>query len=201
MFNDPCMIDSAWEGTFRESIEPGSFAKTISERNPVLMFDHGQHPLMGSIPIGAITALREDSRGLYVKARLADNWLVQPVRDAIANGSIDGMSIRMTVINDDWSVGSDRVSQRSIKEIALAELGPVVFPAYENTQVSVRSRETLTALADPEVRADIARVFASGTDPASAAATAEQDEPVCPSHSPTKADQLRRKARVLRATS
>ena len=196
VFDDPAMIDS-WEGTFRERIMPGAFTKTISERSPVLMFDHGQHPMVGSIPIGTITALREDSHGLYVKAKLNDNWLVEPVRDAIRGGSIDGMSIRMSVIKDDWSVGQDHVASRTINEVALAELGPVVFPAYENTNVSVRSREVLTALTDPEVRGEIARAFASGTDLASAADSSE-DEPT-PGHSPRSKNQ--RKAIALRSLS
>ena len=188
VFDDPAMIDS-WEGTFRERIMPGAFTKTISERSPVLMFDHGQHPMVGSIPIGTITALREDSHGLYVKAKLNDNWLVEPVRDAIRGGSIDGMSIRMSVIKDDWSVGQDHVASRTINEVALAELGPGVFPAYENTNVSVRSREVLTALTDPEVRGEIARAFASGTDVSSAADSSE-DEPT-PGHSPRSKNQRR----------
>jgi HK97 family phage prohead protease len=194
VFDDPAMIDS-WEGTFRERIMPGAFDKTIAERKPVLMFDHGQHPMVGSIPIGTITDLRPDARGLYVKATLADNWLIEPVRDAVRSGAISGMSIRMSVINDDWGVGRDRVPERSVREVALAELGPVVFPAYENTQVSVRSREIITALADPEVRTELARIFASGTDLESAAVVTE---PVIDHSAATS--QLRRRAKVLLAT-
>ena len=190
VFNQPAMIES-WEGTFRENMVPGAFAKTVSERTPVLMFDHGQHPMVGSIPIGTIQTIREDPHGLYVKARLADNWLVEPVRDAIKGGAIAGMSIRMSVIKDAWTVGDDRIPERSVKEVALFELGPVVFPAYEGTSVSARSRDLLTALADPEVRAELARIFASGTD----LSAAEEDEPVMADHS-ARVNQLRRRARA-----
>lgn len=191
VFNQPAMIDSLREGTFRERMEPGAFSKTIRERKPVMMFDHGQHPMVGSIPIGAITDLREDAEGLYVKADLADNWLVEPVRDAIKNGSISGMSIRMSVIKDDWAVGEDRISERSVREVALAELGPVVFPAYEGTSVSARSRELITALTDPEVRSDLARIFAAGIE---LPVKTEDTEP--PSGHSAKHDQLRRRARA-----
>ena len=195
VFDDPAMIDS-WEGTFRESIMPGAFAKTIAEKTPVLMFDHGQHPMVGSIPIGTITDLRENGRGLFVRATLADNWLIEPVRQAIAGQSISGMSIRMTVNKDTWGRGTDNVVERSIHEVGLAELGPVVFPAYENTQVSVRSREAIATLHDPEMRAEIARILVGTPD----LGAAEHPEPgIAPSHSVQT--HLRRRALALLALS
>ena len=173
VFNEWTQIDS-YEGAFKERIAPGAFKKTISERMPVLQFDHGTHPLIGSIPLGVITSLREDAHGLRVKARLSDNWLVEPVRDAIRDGAIQGMSFRFRVINDKWTRGKDG-PERTINEIALYEAGPVVFPAYEQTSVGVRSREVLTSLTDPEVRGEIAKLLAFGT--VEAAETTEKVEP------------------------
>lgn len=162
VFNAETQIDS-WEGTFIERIAPGAFKRSLGQRTPVLQFDHGQHPLIGSLPIGVIRSIREDDHGLKVRARLADNWLVQPVRDAIRDGAITGMSFRFRVIDDSWARrGQDKV--RTIKQVELYEVGPVVFPAYEQTTVGVRSRSALAALQDPEVRAEIARILASGTD-------------------------------------
>ena len=193
VYNDPTMIDS-WEGTFRETMKRGAFAKTISERTPVMMFDHGHHPMIGTMPIGVITSLREDDHGLRVQGRLADNWLIEPVRDAIASKAVDGMSFRMDVIKDTWKLGADKIPERTISEVRCPELGPVVFPAYANTEASVRSRQLATALADPETRAELARIFASGTDLSAAMNT---DEPV-DDHS-ARTTQLRRRARVLLA--
>ena len=66
-------------------------------------WDHGQHPLIGSIPIGSVESIREDSHptlapegGAHIVARLHDNWLIEPVRDAIKSGSVDGMSFRFS---------------------------------------------------------------------------------------------------------
>jgi len=162
VFNEWTTIDS-WEGTFQERIAPGAFKKTLSERMPVLQFDHGTHPLIGSIPLGVFTALREDENGLFVRGRLSDNWLVEPIRDAIRDGAITGMSFRFRVIKDSWKKGAGNVPERTIQEIALYEAGPVVFPAYEQTSVSVRSREVLTALNDEGVRHELALLLATGT--------------------------------------
>ncbi len=186
VFNQWTTIDS-YEGTFRERIAPGAFKRTLGQRMPVLQFDHGTHPLIGSIPLGRITSIIEDDHGLKVRARLSDNWLVEPVRDAIRDGAIDGMSFRFSVpANGDHLVrGDDGMVERTINEIALYEVGPVVFPAYEQTTVGVRSRAALDALTDPEVRSEIARILASGTDPRSLATDPDPNPPVHSESSPT----------------
>jgi len=188
VFNAETVIDS-WEGQFTERIAPGAFKRTLGIRTPVLQFDHGQHPLIGSLPIGTIRSIREDSHGLKVRARLADNWLVEPVRDAIRDGAITGMSFRFRVLGEKWEESTERggLPTRTITEVELFEVGPVVFPAYEQTSVGVRSAAALDALQDPEVRAEIARILASGTDltslahadaPASSHADGAADAPV-----------------------
>lgn len=141
VFNSPTRI-SGWEGEFDEVIVPGAFARSLRERTPVLMFEHGKHPLLGSMPLGVITRAEEDSRGLFISARLSDNWLIQPVRDAVRDGAVDGMSFRFGVDPDGekWSKRSGEVDLRAIHDFrAVPELGPVVFPAYEPTTASVRS--------------------------------------------------------------
>lgn len=156
VFDDPTRIDS-WEGEFDEIIKRGAFSKTIGERTPVLQFDHGRDARTGSVPIGAIQELREDKTGLFVRAGLFENEVVEPIRQAIAGGAIDGMSFRFRVTREDWfdkdgkSVPASELNsllwkpgdrgplKREIREVQLFELGPVVFPAYEGTTVGVRS--------------------------------------------------------------
>jgi hypothetical protein len=67
-----------------------------------------------------------------------DNPRVEPIRQAIAGGAIDGMSFRFRVTREEWD-DSGPLPVRTIKELDLFELGPVVFPAYESTSVGVRS--------------------------------------------------------------
>ena len=206
VFNAETVIDS-WEGQFTERIAPGAFKRTLGIRTPVLQFDHGQHPLIGSLPIGTIRSIREDSHGLKVRARLADNWLVEPVRDAIRDGAITGMSFRFRVLGEKWEESTERggLPTRTITEVELFEVGPVVFPAYEQTSVGVRSREALSALEDPEVRAEIARLLASGTDLASLAVASAPDELVhadaveapADSHATTRSQPQRRALALL----
>lgn len=183
VFGQDTEIDS-WEGTFTETIRKGAFRKTIRESKPVMQFDHGHHPLIGSIPIGAIEDLREDDDGLYVQARLSENWLIEPVREAIANETVTGMSFRFEVVRDEWRDKAGKVVKpeelmdllwypgdrgplrRELIELKCRELGPVVFPAYAGTSVSVRAQgvaEELTRSGDTarRLRQSLARDAAS----------------------------------------
>lgn len=157
VFSSPTRIDS-WEGCFDEQIAPGAFWKSLEERTPKFQFDHGRHPLIGSVPIGAIADIHEDERGLFVQARLGKHMLIDLIREAISTGAIDGMSFRFSVVNDEWRdrdgnlVKPDDVDTilyggaperapllRTLKEVKLLEVGPVVWPAYGNTTAAVRA--------------------------------------------------------------
>ncbi|MEU0991939.1 HK97 family phage prohead protease [Streptomyces sp. NPDC005953] len=163
VFGQDTEIDS-WEGRFVETIRKGAFKKTIRESVPVMQFDHGRHPLIGSLPIGSITDLREDDQGLHVEGRISDNWLMEPVRDAIAEGSVNGMSFRFEVVREEWRDANNKLVKpeevldllwmpgdrgplrRELIEIRCRELGPVVFPAYAGTSISVRARDMAAGL-------------------------------------------------------
>jgi HK97 family phage prohead protease len=176
VFGEKTRIDSFWEGTFDEVIQRGSFAKTLKERTPVLQFDHGHDMATGSVPIGAIDKIREDAHGLFVQAQLHDNTRVEPIRQAIASGAIDGMSFRFRVIREEWDESDDlEVPLRTIKEVELFELGPVVFPAYASTSVGVRS--LLAGLADEDRRRLVADLRAElSADAAGDGTSADQQE-------------------------
>jgi len=155
VFDTPTMIRD-WLGSYEETIVRGAFKKTLRNKTPVMQFDHGRDPATGTIPIGSIQELSEDDTGLFVRGRLYDNSKVEPIRQAIEGGSVDGMSFRFEVSKEEWRDASgnklkpEQVDdmlwagveglKRNITEIdPLHELGPVVFPAYQATSVGVRS--------------------------------------------------------------
>lgn len=143
-FNSPTRIDNWMEGTFDEQFERGAFKRSLGLRTPKLQFDHGTHPLYGSLPIGEFRSLKETDRGLEVEARIFDAELFAPLREAIASEAIDGMSIRfrpmrMDVTDADARGNGTDVELRTITEAELIELGPVIFPAYPQTSVDLRS--------------------------------------------------------------
>lgn len=185
VFNRETIINS-WEGRFREKIAPGSMKRSFRETPPKIQFDHGRHALIGSIPIAALRSISEDIHpelapegGAHIVGRVFDNWLMQPVRDAIEAGAISGMSFRFGVVREAWethdgkpirdeqqlmqildeafysNAADHELPVRTLKELRVPEMGPVVWPAYAETSVGVRS--TVIDLArlrqgDPEQR-------------------------------------------------
>jgi phage head maturation protease len=190
VFNSLSLIDS-WEGRFWEQALPGSMRKSFREAPPKIQFDHGRHPLIGSIPIARLVTAEEASDpelapdgGAHIVGRVFDNWLMEPVRDAIAEEAIDGMSFRFSVVRESWyeadgkpirddaklqeilhrswyeDVPEDELPRRDLKELRVPEAGPVVWPAYAATSVGMRSKTItidLGRLDDREQRRSLAR--------------------------------------------
>lgn len=180
VFGRMTVIDS-WEGRFREMIALGSMNRSFRESPPKVQFDHGRHPMIGSIPIAKLERIAEETHpelapdgGAHIVARLFDNWLMQPVRDAIEAQAINGMSFRFSVVRETWETADgrkirdaqalmaeldrtwdapeDELPVRTLKELKVPEMGPVVWPAYAETSVGVRSVIDLGRLrkGDPE---------------------------------------------------
>lgn len=131
-------------GEYTEELRPGAFTRTIAERGPgkvKMQLDHGHDALFGNLPVGVWTNLREDRKGLWGEGRILDTWHTIPLRAAIEAGAVDGMSFRFKVLREDWKKAAKpgELDHRTIREVALFEAGPVVFPAYEGTTVGVRS--------------------------------------------------------------
>lgn len=161
VFNEDTPIRS-WEGSFNERIAPGAFKKTLAERTPVMQFNHGHDSRFGQLPIGVYKEVREDDKGLFVRGPLFEH--AEPIREAIREGAVTGMSFKFGVVRETWQdkdgkeISSKRELQdllwgdgrdingeqrgplqRTIKEVKLMEAGPVVTPAYTQTSVAVRS--------------------------------------------------------------
>lgn len=143
VFNRWAEIDS-WEGRFKERIAPGAFKKTIAERGDKVkvLFNHGMDPTIGNKPLGKPTVIEEDGRGLKVEVPLDDTSYNADIKALLRSGALDGMSFRMTVVQDDWDkldAKGNQLPERTIKEVRLIEFGPVTFPAYEATKAGVRA--------------------------------------------------------------
>jgi HK97 family phage prohead protease len=130
-------------GNFDEEIHPGVFDRYLRDRGaPVMQFDHGKDTRVGSVPIGVYEVFEPDSKGYFVRGRLLDNPVVEPVRQAIAAGALRGMSFRFMVRDDAgqrWTRRPGGVDKRDVLDADVPEAGPVVFPAYSSTSVNVRS--------------------------------------------------------------
>lgn len=173
LFDTPTTINSRIEAfdlgldssTFQEQIARSAFSRSIGNRAqwPLINFEHGRHPMIGSMPIGVVTELKADSKGLFVRARLTDSWLIEPVRAAVRDRAVTGMSFRAEALKETIDRGR-KPPLVSRTELKLIDLGPVTRAQYEGTTATVRSKEIADALRDPEARLDLVRALLGPDD-------------------------------------
>jgi HK97 family phage prohead protease len=110
-------------------VDRGAFARSLRGPRPKLGYGHCliRNALGTSLPIGVITALREDARGLYYEARLHDTQAARDVLACVAGGSMTGASFAFDVESADGA--TDRSGTLHLTRLDLLELGPVVFPS------------------------------------------------------------------------
>jgi hypothetical protein len=140
-------IDSAWEGEFLERIASGAFKKTFRERKGKIrsLFQHGRDPVVGSKVLGAPTVLREDDVGAYAEVPLLDTSYNRDLIPGIESGQY-GQSFRFRVTDETRNEEPEAsehnpkgLPERTITAVSLYEFGPVTFPAYDETDVGLRS--------------------------------------------------------------
>lgn len=126
-------------GLFDERMAPGVVAKSLQEHPDVrAMFNHDPNFLLGRTKSGTL-AVSENRRGIKyeIKANPADPQAVS-VAEKIRRGDVDGASIMFRTLVDEWDEKGEK-PKRTIKEIELIEVGPVVFPANDGATASLRS--------------------------------------------------------------
>lgn len=144
-------------GDFEEEVHPGFADRSLRDNGfPVMQFDHGKDPRVGTVPIGVYDIFGATRTGYEVEGDLFDNPVVEPVRQAIVGKAIKGMSFRFQVTKngDKWERRHAGMDLRHVMDADVPEAGPVVFPAYRDTAVAVRS---ILATFDEDERYELIR--------------------------------------------
>ena len=121
---------------FIEKIAPGAFRKTLSETPDVrLLVNHEGLP-MARTKNGTMR-LKEDDKGLYFEAELANTQEARDLYTLVERGDVDQMSFAFRVIRQKWN---DDRTERSLTEVSLADgdVSIVTYPAYPATSVEAR---------------------------------------------------------------
>lgn len=120
--------------SYNSAFQRGCFTKTLQERGKRVrvLWNHEEEP------IGVPLELREDDVGLFARIKLILSVRrAQEAYDLAKAGAIDSFSFGFRTIKDAWQNGV-----RQIKEVALYEVSPVIFPANESAQFTgVRSMD------------------------------------------------------------
>jgi len=129
---------------FIETIKPGAFRRSLQSGKEVRMFvNHNTDLVLGSTRAETLL-LSEDERGLLVEGQLPDTSYGRDLATLMERGDVHSMSFGFTVPRggDSWS---DDRSSRELREVILHEVSVVTgFPAYPETDASVRDLDATT---------------------------------------------------------
>ena len=53
----------------KERIDPKGWELDNYKKNPIMLFDHGHDPQFGSLPVGSVSVVEADEKGLYCKGQ------------------------------------------------------------------------------------------------------------------------------------
>jgi len=125
---------------FQEIILPGAFAEALGRSDVRALFNHDPNHVLGRTKNNTLE-LAEDETGLAVDILPPDNQFARDLLVSIGRGDIDQMSFAFTVAEDRWYTDENEIPVREISKIdKLYDVSPVTYPAYHETDVSVKSR-------------------------------------------------------------
>lgn len=134
-------------GGFRERIQRGAFRKVLEQDPDVrFLFNHNPDLILARSTVlngpGSLE-LREDPKGLRTYAELAPTSLATDLRTLVKTGVVSQMSFGFTMRGgkESWTENEDGTVERTIISFGgLYDVSPVTFPAYQQTDASMRSR-------------------------------------------------------------
>jgi uncharacterized protein len=156
-------------GGFREIIEPGFFRAALRKTPDVrLLVNHDPTLVLARTASGTLR-LREDDVGLQVGADVAPTTYATDLRTAMQRGDVDQMSFAFSLADggDDWAIAEDGTVVRTLRAEGADELfdvSVVTYPAYEDSEASIRA--LATRYASPEAILLRARELGRLTGPA-----------------------------------
>ncbi|MGD6964525.1 HK97 family phage prohead protease [Fictibacillus phosphorivorans] len=125
---------------FDEVIAPGAFSRTLSENGDVrALFNHNWDKVLGRTKSGTLL-LTEDERGLKFEVELPNTTSGNDLVISMDRGDINQCSFGFYATEELWDY-SVEPALRTITEAELYEISVVSIPAYEDTEVSLRSIE------------------------------------------------------------
>lgn len=135
LYNSPTQI-----GSFREVIKPGAFDDVV-DGDVRMLINHDPNQVVARTTSGTLK-LSVDERGLKYEAKPGSQTYSRDLVESIQRGDISGSSFAFTVKPDGQEWNDDRTERSIFRVESLAEVSAVVFPAYEQSSVSVRSENT-----------------------------------------------------------
>lgn len=130
-------------GMFREVVRPGAFGRAIKEKQDVrALWNHNPDHIIGRTKAGTLS-LQEDKKGLRISIDPPDTQFARDLMESIRRGDVDQMSFAFRAVEEQWTERKGEPSLRELVDLDLYDVSPVTYPAYEGTQVGLRSAESV----------------------------------------------------------
>jgi hypothetical protein len=131
---------SADLGGFREMIAPGAFTETLKTADVRALFNHDANIVLGRNKAGTLRMF-EDGDGLAFEIDPPDTQLIRDmVISPISRGDVSQCSFGFRTIKDLWEKVNGEVV-RTLLQVELFDVSPVTYPAYNSTDVAMRSMD------------------------------------------------------------
>ena len=136
-------------GWFDEIIDPGALDTTdLTDVRFLVNHDLSKIPLARSRRNNGNSTMQllTDAQGMQITAELdtENNADARALYSAVSRGDISGMSFCFSVRGEEWGDLETEYPTRRITDIeSVVEVSAVTFPAYNQTSINARSKDTL----------------------------------------------------------
>jgi uncharacterized protein len=129
-------------GTFREQIAPEAITTTLARGEDLrALVDHDPAKPLGRVKAGTLR-VDSDAHGLRVEIDPPHTTAGHDIVESIRRGDVSGMSFAFRTIKDAWNPDQ---TIRTVLDMLVREVSIVTFPAYQQTEVAMRSQTAARA--------------------------------------------------------
>lgn len=146
----PIVYDSKTDlGLFDEIIERGALKNTdLTDVRFLVNHDISKIPLARSRRNNGNSTMHltvdDDGMGIRVTLDTENNSEARALYSAVQRGDISGMSFMFSIDGEEWEdLETDHPTRRVRSIGTVVEVSAVTFPAYSDTTINARSKETL----------------------------------------------------------
>lgn len=130
-------------GMFREKIAPGAFTEALKRDDVVFLINHDGLPLARTR--SGTLELTQDDHGLKMRTTLdPDDPDVRSIAGKMKRGDLDKMSFAFIPDSQEWDDSGD-IPLRTVKSASLYDVSIVTQPAYDGTEIGLRSLKDFRA--------------------------------------------------------
>jgi uncharacterized protein len=126
---------------FFEEIRAGAFAKTITEADVRMLQNHDPNLVLARNKVASgpgSLRLSEDAIGLLTDADMLPTSYARDLALAIERQVVNQMSFAFEPVVEEWTEDDQGNDVRTLVEVRLWDVSPVTYPAFEETDASLR---------------------------------------------------------------